>query len=395
VSFLAALEAAGVPREFSFAAAHQEIPAKALVAIDAFVEVFDRVTGRASWREAVTRDAPAIARGAHREVCFFSAWDFHLPPDAAESPRLIEFNDNGSGFLFAGIANRAFWDAAGLAARRDLEAPPDLAELLEGIASRVEREAHAFFGAFPAGVFLILDDADSLARGRFRRELELQRELFRARGWESELAAPEDLVWDGRRLRARGRAVAFVVNRSTDFLWEGEALGPLRRAWASGAVYAAPNPSTYATRSDKGLLALLSRGERDAELGITPDERRVLSARVPDTWRVCEEDADALAERKQELVFKPARSYGGRGLLPSGGLGRSRLRRLARSGELYVAQERVPKARLDLPDAELWADLRVWAYRGRRFLLSGRASRRPDRLDLEPPGGWLPTYARR
>ena len=42
--------------------------------------------------------------------------------------------------------------------------------------------------------------------------------------------------------------------------------------------------------------------------------------------------------------------------------------------------------------ARLWADLRVWAYRGEILLLSGRASRRPDRLDLKPPGGWLPTY---
>ncbi len=395
MSFLDALEAAGVPREFSFASAHQEIPAAALASIDAFVEVFDRVTARARWRAAVTRDAPTIAREAHREVCFFSAWDFHLPPDAPESPRLIEFNDNGSGFLFAGIANRVFWDASGLAVRRDLEAPPDVVELLEGIANRVEREAQAFFGTLPAGVFLILDDPDSLARGRFRHELELQRELFRRRGWDSELATFAELAWDGRRLRVHGREVAFVVNRSTDFLWEAEECEALRRAWACGAVYAAPNPSTYATRSDKSLLPLLSRGERDAELGITPDERRLLSAHVPDTWRVCEDDADALADRKQQLVFKPARSYGGRGLLPSEGLGRSRLRRLARSGELYVAQERVPKARLRLPDAELWADLRVWAYRGRRFLLSGRASRRPDRLDLEPPGGWLPTYARR
>ena len=41
----------------------------------------------------------------------------------------------------------------------------------------------------------------------------------------------------------------------------------------------------------------------------------------------------------------------------------------------------------DLDDGErLWTDLRVWAYRGEIVLVSGRASRRPDRLDLEPPG---------
>ena len=47
----------------------------------------------------------------------------------------------------------------------------------------------------------------------------------------------------------------------------------------------------------------------------------------------------------------------------------------------------------DLDDGErVWTDLRVWAYRGEIVLVSGRASRRPDRLDLKPPGGWLPTY---
>jgi len=30
---------------------------------------------------------------------------------------------------------------------------------------------------------------------------------------------------------------------------------------------------------------------------------------------------------------------------------------------------------------------------GEIFHLSGRASRRPDRLDLARPAGWLPTYA--
>ena len=39
----------------------------------------------------------------------------------------------------------------------------------------------------------------------------------------------------------------------------------------------------------------------------------------------------------------------------------------------------------------LWCDLRVWAWQGQPYLLSGRASRNPERIDLSPPGGWLPT----
>ena len=159
----------------------------------------------------------------------------------------------------------------------------------------------------------------------------------------------------------------------------------------------APNPFTYVTRSDKRLLELLSRPDRDAELGILAEERAVLSAHVPETWLLGDDNLEELARRREELVFKPTHGFAGRGLLESSRVGRSRLRRLLKQGRGYVAQRRVPKSCLTVEGAEampLWTDLRVWAYRGERFLVSGRASRRPDVLDLTPPGGWLPTFAR-
>ncbi|HZZ62864.1 MAG TPA: hypothetical protein VFE63_17155 [Roseiarcus sp.] len=67
-------------------------------------------------------------------------------------------------------------------------------------------------------------------------------------------------------------------------------------------------------------------------------------------------------------------------------VGPTRLRRLVRQGDLYVAQKRIAKSAIRSAGADLWTDLRVWAYRGEIVLLSGRASRRPDRLDLAPPG---------
>ena len=104
-----------------------------------------------------------------------------------------------------------------------------------------------------------------------------------------------------------------------------------------------------------------------------------------------------MVERKDEFVFKPMHGFAGRGLLESDAVGRRRLRRLLRKGQAYVAQKKVPKLETTTPGTEkrpFWTDLRVWAYRGERFLLSGRASTRPDRLDLGPPGGWLPTFVR-
>jgi len=165
----------------------------------------------------------------------------------------------------------------------------------------------------------------------------------------------------------------------------------LRTAHETGRVYAAPNPFTYSTRSDKRLLEWLSSPDLDGELGVEPGERR--SAHVPETCVLTAETVDRLADRKLDFVFKPAHGFAGRGLLDSSAVGRARLRQLLRRGETYVAQQRVARPSLRLDGVTLWTDLRIWAYRGEIFLISGRGSRRADRLDLRPPGGWIPTYA--
>jgi hypothetical protein len=397
----AMLGAAGmppVPREFSVVPTHQAIGKRILDEVERFVAVFDAVTSRPQWQRAVTRRAPSIARVPHTETCFFSAWDIHIPPSEPERWKLIEFNDNGSGFMFAACINRLYYEWKGLASRADLEPPPLLDDFARHIADMVEHEARKFFGHVPEGLFLILDDEASLASGKFRREHEMLRTAFEARGWRASMAPPSGLSADASGLRVGTDPVSFVVNRSTDFFWEASAFEPLRAAWSAGSVYVAPNPFTYATRSDKSLLIPLPGAGNDLELGIEPAERAVLDAHVPSTLPIEESNLDELARRKRQLVFKPAHGHAGRGLLRSDQLGRSRLRRLLASGEQYVAQMRVPRPSLKpqgAVDARLWTDFRVWAYAGKRFLISGRASTDPDGLELGPPGGWLPTYCRR
>lgn len=377
---------------FSIAAVQQEIPCTTLLAIDEFIRVFDRITNRRTWQERVTATAPDIARQPRTEVCFFSAWDFHLPPGRPEDWQLIEFNDNGSGLLIAAAINRLFYDAADRGWQSQVEPPSSRSDFHERVTGLVEREAVAFFGKLPDGAFVVVDDADSLACGRFRGELLLLRDLLRGKGWSADVAVPAELRWDGSRLRLGAREVAFVVNRSTDFFWEADVFEALRAAYHSQRVYVAPNPFTYATRSDKRLLEFLSHAEHDPELGIQAEERAILAAHVPPTWVLRAENVEELASRKDELVFKPTHGFAGRGLLRSADVGHSRFRRLLRKGEGYVAQQRVARSELRADGETLWADLRVWAYRGERLLISGRGSRRPDGLDLRSPGGWLPTY---
>ena len=159
----------------------------------------------------------------------------------------------------------------------------------------------------------------------------------------------------------------------------------------------APNPFTYATRSNKRLLEFLSQPDWDLELGINPQERAILAAHVPTTHLICENNLEEIARQKEAFFFKPTSSFAGRGILKSSQVGRSRLRRLLKKRLGYVAQRKVPKTLVKTAKSggtKLWTDLRVWAYRGQHFMLSGRASREPDFIDLSSPGGWLPTYAR-
>ena len=379
-----------VPGEFSVVPQHQLIGSATLAEIADFIGVFDQVTTREAWQAAARREAPAIAQQKRLEVCFFSAWDFHLPPEGG--CRLIEFNDNGSGFLFAAIINDLYYTAAGLGQQQSIAPPAELSAFNQHLGGLVEQEARTVFENGTDGLFLILDDAESVQRGKFSTELRLLRDLFRRRGWRAEIGSPPDTRWDGRQLLFDGQPVSFVVNRSTDFFWQSEDFLPLRTAYDEGHVYIAPNPFTYATRSDKRLLEWLSLSHWDDDLGIQLAEREVLSAHVPETHVVRAENLEALAQRRQDLVFKPLHGFAGRGLIPSEAVGQARLRRLVKHGEGYVAQKRVSKSCMDVEGQPLWTDLRVWAYRGKILLLSGRASRRVDRLDLTPPGGWLPTY---
>ena len=218
------------------------------------------------------------------------------------------------------------------------------------IGDLVERAAEEFFGKCPDGLFVILDDSTSLQRGKFRREFDLLCELLRRRGRRSEVAAPAELCWDGTNLLLSGRAVSFIVNRSTDFFWESPDFAALRRAYQNGGLYVAPNPLTYATRSDKRLLECLSLPHWDNELGIEAEERELLRGHVPETHLVRIENMEELARRKQEFVFKPLHGYAGRGLLSSAAIGRARLRR---------AGSTIAQPCFEIGGITVWTDLRV------------------------------------
>ncbi|MEH6575949.1 MAG: hypothetical protein V7731_02630 [Amphritea sp.] len=383
----------GIPDDFSVVSAHQLIPHKVLQEVDRFIEVFERVTTRPAWQRTVLKKAPDTAQMQRSEVCFFSAWDIHLPPEQTANWQLIEFNDNGSGFLFAAQINRVYFDQYLSAEHHAIEAPPSYSQLCRQIRDMIAEETTRFFGRQPGGTFFILDDAESLQTGKFRTEHQLLADIAQSQGWQTAIGSPDMLTWGENQLSLEGQPVTFIVNRCTDFLWQDKIFAPLIEAYRASRVYVAPNPFTYATRSDKQLLQFLSCPDRDEKLGIQASERAFLACHVPPSYQVTKENLDQLAARKAELVFKPCHGHAGLGIMDSSEVGRHRLQRLLAQGRCYMAQQIAEKSCLMLTeDLPLWGDLRVWAYRGKRYLISGRASRLKERLDLRPPGGWIPTF---
>ena len=92
-AFWERLNASGIPKvpdEFSVTCVPQTVPRATLAEIERFVRVFDAVTTRPRWQQEVTHARPDTLRTGPQEVCFFSAWDFHLPP--GEASQVIEFS---------------------------------------------------------------------------------------------------------------------------------------------------------------------------------------------------------------------------------------------------------------------------------------------------------------
>lgn len=386
-----------VPQDFSVVSQAQLIPKTTLDEIDQFIRLYDRVTTSTTWRQVVSAAAPLIARDPHPEVSFFTAWDFHLSPE--QGWQLIECNDNGSGFFYASLINHFFYQLAEFAFNGSIVAPESVEAFKERLIRMVKSEAINFFGTLPDGLFLILEAEEVLRRGKFHQELVMLEELLVQLGLNAAIASPNELHWDGKHLSRHRQTVAFVINRCTDFFWDAEEFCELRAAYGERKVYIAPNPFTYATRSDKRLLEFLSRPDWDRDLGIGLQDRAMLSAHVPVTYLLREENINEVTAEKENFIFKPAHGFAGHGVLTSSQVGRGRLRQLLKKGVHYVAQKKVPKAELvfELAGAKttLWTDLRVWAYQGERYLVSGRGSTQSDVLNFTPPGGWLPTLVTR
>jgi hypothetical protein len=157
-------------------------------------------------------------------------------------------------------------------------------------------------------------------------EFRLLCDYFVARGAPTIVCAPDELEYDGGRLRRGDFAVDLVYKRIIihevlTVCGEGH---PLLRAYADGRVCLV-NSFRCKPLHKKAAFELLTDDADARAFGLTPGERGAISACVPWTRRVSERATTRNGERvdliehvrrgRDSFVLKPNDDYGGRGVV--------------------------------------------------------------------------------
>jgi hypothetical protein len=244
------------------------------------------------------------------------------------------------------------------------------------------------------------------------KEFELFKEYFDGQGCPSVICAPDELDWNGERLRFGDFEIDIVykrllVNEYLPIIEESPALVDAYRARAICMV----NSFRSKLIHKKALFAILT-DERHARL-FTREEQATISAHVPWTRRVRAEKSryygeqidllEFIAERRDRLVLKPNDDYGGHGIHIgwntdeiSWGEG---LQTALANGD-YIVQERVPTAREIFPAlqedgtvnfAEQLVDLDPLLFSGKVGSAFTRLSF-SELANVSSGGGMVPTF---
>lgn len=165
-----------------------------------------------------------------------------------------------------------------------------------------------------------------------------------------------------------------VYNRLTDFYLEEPGHQALQLAYKAGAVVLTPDPHAHALHADKRNLIALSQDDLLARWGVSPDDRSLLKAGVPQTRLVTTERADELWAQRRQLFFKPVAGYGAKAAYRGDKLTR-RVWGEILAGD-FVAQALVPPGErlieVDGVLTDLKFDIRAYTYAGKVQLLAAR-----------------------
>lgn len=336
--------------------------------IRATVAAIERVIALPAYQAQALSRAPAIAQPAFGPVGACMGFDFHL---GTGGPQLIEINTNAGGAMLNAALARA---QEACCAAMDWAFTPHagLDTLEQTFFDMFMTEWRSQRGDAHLGSVLIVDDEP--AAQYLAPEFELFRQLFQRHGVAASIADPSELAWHDAKLWHQGAPVDMVYNRLTDFYLAEPGHQALRLAYEAGAVVLTPHPHAHALYADKRNLIAFSQDELLTAWGVSPGDRSLLRAGVPQTRLVTVERADELWAQRRQLFFKPVAGFGAKAAYRGDKLTR-RVWSEILAGD-FVAQALVPPGErlieVDGALTDLKFDIRAYTYAGKVQLLAAR-----------------------
>jgi hypothetical protein len=245
-----------------------------------------------------------------------------------------------------------------------------------------------------------------------QKEFELFKEYFESQGYPAIICSPDELEFDGKRLRTGETEIDIVYKRLlvNEYLPIMDKYPALIEAYRAHVICMV-NSFRSKLIHKKAIFAVLTSG-RHAHL-FSKEERAAIGAHVPWTRRVRAEKSDYsgkeiqllefITANRERLVLKPNDDYGGHGI--SIGWNTDEIRwdealRIALVNGDYLVQERVPTARETFPAlqadgsiqfAEQLVDLDPLLFNGKVGSAFTRLSS-TELANVSSGGGMVPTY---
>jgi hypothetical protein len=223
-------------------------------------------------------------------------------------------------------------------------------------------------------------------------EFRLAKALLEEHGFDTVIADPNELLFEGGKLLFGGRPIDLVYNRLVDFALEEPRHAALRASYVGGDVVVTPNPRAHAVFADKRNFTLLSNADSLKHWGLTQNHLEVLHISVLTTVIVSPDRADALWRDRRTLFFKKARGHGSKAAYRGDKVTRKVWAEI--TGGEYVAQSYAAPGKrgvqLDETRAELKVDVRLYTFAGAILLAAARLYQGQTTNMRTPGGGFAP-----
>lgn len=326
-----------------------------------------------AYREEVGKKVPSSAQWDPQNKAICMSYDFHV--DAQKNLKLIEVNTNAA-FLLMGYFLYDLHQLPKPVAGFDLET-----------FKRCCLEEARLTGKTLSSV-AIVDEQPSTQR--LFIEFLLYEQLFKEYGFATQIVDPSDLSFEQSHLRAHGKNIDFVYNRTTDFYFDQPNMASLREAYLNKAITLSPNPHEYALLADKHRLI-----EWSLNLKENPSftELKTMAGNLLEADYVLDKNSDELWAKKKKLFFKPLTSFGSKGTYRGEGISRPYFDQLINKG--YIAQEYCPPSEnlfeaAGIPTTKLKFDLRFYAYQDQLQMVVARLYQGQVTNLKTPYGGFAP-----